>query len=147
MGDPSGQLQDGLLDRAGVFRVDIDGAALECLETNEGAAEGIAALDGEATILQELGHDLGQHLPLEVLLATDDDRAFRRRGQQATGPGQEDNQDGTDTTAPRATAPGVSQHGLALTALIRSSRSGFPASPLKVSSGAGSTCLKFAFLR
>src|SRR5437773_8282715 len=98
MGDPSGQLQDGLLDRAGVFRVDVDRAALECLETNEGAAEGVAALDGEATILQELGHDLGQHLSLDVLLATDDDRALWLRGSQARRRDQEDSQDDADAT-------------------------------------------------
>ena len=83
--NPAGQLQDGLLNRAGVFRVNVDGAAFECLEANEGAAQGEAALDGEATILQKLGHDLGQHLPLDVLLATDDDRTFQARFRQASG--------------------------------------------------------------
>src|SRR5262245_2557594 len=105
MRDPSGQLKDGLLDRARVFRVDVDGAALECLETNEGTAEGEAAIDGEAAVLQELGHDLGQYLSLDVLLATDDDRAFRAVGSQVSGPGQEDGQD----------EPGAAAHGRALT--------------------------------
>ena len=34
MRDPAGQLQDGLLDRARIFGVDVDGAALQRLETN-----------------------------------------------------------------------------------------------------------------
>src|SRR3954467_13062234 len=102
MGDPSWQLQDGLLDRAGVFRVDVNGAPLECLEANEGAAEGITALAGEATILQKLGHDLGQHLSLDVLLATDDDGTLRLRSKQARGQRQEDDQDDADATAPMA---------------------------------------------
>ena len=85
MGDPSGQLQDGLLDRARVFRVNVDGTALQCLETNEGAAEGEAAIDREAAILQELGHDLGQDLALDVLLAADHNRpgVDRRREQHS----------------------------------------------------------------
>ena len=85
MRNPTGQLQDGLLNRAGVFWVNVNGAALECLEANEGAAQGEATLDGEATILQELGHDLGQHLSLDILLATDDDRAFQARFCQGSG--------------------------------------------------------------
>src|SRR5262249_29170964 len=99
MRDPSGQLKDGLLHRARVFRVDVDGAALQCLETNEGTAEGEAAIDGEATILQELGHDLGQYLSLDILLATDDDRSFRASGSQVSGPGQQDSQDEPGATA------------------------------------------------
>ena len=50
MREPAGQLQDGLLNRARVFGVNVDGAAFECLEADEGAAEGEAALDGEAAI-------------------------------------------------------------------------------------------------
>ena len=49
----------------------------EGVENNLGAAEGEAALDGEAAIFQELGHDLGQDLPLDILLAADDDRTHR----------------------------------------------------------------------
>src|SRR5215468_6579036 len=100
MRDPSGQLKDGLLHRARVFRVDVDGAALECLEANERTSEGEAAINSEATILQELG----QYLSLDVLLATDDDRAFRASGSQVSGPGQEDSQD----------EPGATAHGRAL---------------------------------
>src|SRR5262249_51826753 len=103
MRDPSGQLQDGLLDRARVFRVDVDGAALQCLETDEGAAEGEASIDGEAAIFQKLGRDFGQHLSLDVLLATDDNRALR--GSEMSRPAQQDRQD----------EPGATMHEWVLT--------------------------------
>src|SRR5262249_60840584 len=99
MRNSSGQLQDGLLNCARVFRVDVDGAALECLETNERAAEGEATIDNESTVLQQLSHHLGQYLSLDVLLATDDDRACRDGGSRVTGPDQQPSQDGKGTTS------------------------------------------------
>ncbi len=88
MGNRTGQLQNGLREGAGVFRVDIHGTTFQRFKTDQRAAKGKPPLDGKPAILQELSHDLGENLTLDILLATDDDRASK----SLSGPGEKKGQ-------------------------------------------------------